>query len=173
MTLASEHEAAMRLINSSIEQNTCGHHPIASHNDTIVTGAQLDELAGGGETVLHSHPCGGSYNDRGDPASWDFSKTDFTADGQWHTLDLSDIVPEGATLIHLGVGAVIAYANSYIQFRKNGIVNDINKKVIVILFGNKEYYEEAWVACDANRKIEYWMSNRTWVQLDMVVRGWF
>lgn len=114
-----------------------------------------------------------SYNDRGDPASWDFSKTAFTADGAWHVLDLSSIVPEGATVIHLGIGAVIAYSNSYIQFRKKGNINDINKKVIVILFGNKEYYEEAWVACGTDRKIEYWMSNRTWVQLDVMVRGWF
>lgn len=114
----------------------------------------------------------GGYIDRGDPASYDFSKADFSTDGQWHVLDLSNIVPAGTTLVHLSIGAVIAYANSYIQFRKNGIVNDINKKIIVILFGNKEYYEDAQVACDADRKIEYWMSDRTWVTLDMLVRGW-
>lgn len=34
-------------------------HTIASHSDTNVTGAQLTELAGGGETALHSH-AGGS-----------------------------------------------------------------------------------------------------------------
>lgn len=114
-----------------------------------------------------------AYNDRGDLPSYDFSKTDFTKDGEWHVLNLSDKVPEGTTLIHLGVAAVIAYNNSYIQFRKNGNVNNINKNVIVIRLGNKEYYEDRWVACDEGRKIEYWMSNRTWVQLDVFVRGSF
>jgi hypothetical protein len=35
-------------------------HNIASHSDTTATGAQLNELVGGGETALHSHAGGAS-----------------------------------------------------------------------------------------------------------------
>jgi len=34
-------------------------HSVASHSDTSATGAQLDELIGGGQTSLHSHSGGG------------------------------------------------------------------------------------------------------------------
>lgn len=34
-------------------------HSIASHIDTSATGAELDELTGGGDTSLHSHTAGG------------------------------------------------------------------------------------------------------------------
>lgn len=141
--------------------------------DCPMNGQMLRYNASNGlwECVTLNAPSG-QYHDRGDPSSWDYSKADLSTDGAWHTLDLFSIVPVGTTLVHLFVAAVIAYPNSYIQFRKNGVVNDINKKVIVILFGNKEYYEEVWIACDADRKIEYWMSNRTWVQLDVLIRGW-
>lgn len=138
----------------------------------MTTGAQLNELSGGGETALHSHPCSGNYSDRGDPSSWDFSKTDFSTDGQWHVLDLSNIVPEGTMIVHLKIKAQIAYNNSIIAFCKKGITNKLNGTTLMIRHGNNEYYEEAWVACDADRKIEYWTSNRIWVILDMLVRGW-
>ena len=117
-------------------------------------------------------PVPGSYVDRGDPASWDYSKADLTTDGQWHTLDLSSIVPEGATLVHLKIKAQIAYNNMIIGFCKKGIVNKQNGATLMIRHGNNEYYEEAWVACDADRKIEYWTSDQTWVMLDILVRGW-
>ena len=49
--------AALEALNIAIERNT-GEHMIANHSDTITTGAELDELSGGGEIVLHSHAGG-------------------------------------------------------------------------------------------------------------------
>ena len=123
------------------------------------------------EAATPTAPAPVSYYDRGDPSSWDFSKADFSTDGQWHVLDLSSIVPMGTTLVHLKIKAQIAYNNSIIAFCKNGSINKLNGTTLMIRHGNNEYYEEVWVACDTDRKIEYWMSNRTWVILDMLVRG--
>ena len=117
-------------------------------------------------------PTGEGYTDRGDPPSYDFSKTDFTTDGEWHVLDLSGIVPEGTTLVHLLIGANTAYNNSWIRFCKKGLVNKLNCAWVNVRHGNSLYYKSKWVACDADRKIEYWMSNRTWIQLDVLVRGY-
>lgn len=124
------------------------------------------------ENIIPSGTTG--YVDRGDPSSWDYSKTDFTTDGQWHVLNLSSIVPEGATVVHLSVYAYNAYAESWIFFCKKGIVNrTINREAMHVHHGgNIEYYESKWVACDSDRKIEYWMTNRTWGKIDLLVRGW-
>ncbi len=44
-------------------------HNVASHNDTDATGAELDELTGGGDTSLHSHSGTGAHviEDEGTP----------------------------------------------------------------------------------------------------------
>lgn len=75
-------------------------HMIASHSDITVTGAELEKLVNNN----YVEEIDMAYIDRGDPPSWDYSKTDFTTDGQWHTLNLRSIVPEGASLVHLRVG---------------------------------------------------------------------
>lgn len=49
-------------IEAGATQGGEGHpevHTIASHSDTTATGAELEELTGGGETTLHSHAGGG------------------------------------------------------------------------------------------------------------------
>jgi len=112
------------------------------------------------------------YVDRGDPSSWDFAKTDLTADGQYHTLDLSNIVPEGATIVHLLIHALTASNNSLIIFRKKGNVNEVNREILYVHHGNSTYLDSKWVTCDADRKIEYWTTNVVWTSLDITVRGW-
>jgi hypothetical protein len=112
------------------------------------------------------------YIDRGDPSSADFSKTDFSINGQWHVLDLSDKVDEGATIIHFSVMVQSAVDDSTIVFVKNGSVNRKNGATIRVPHGSKEYFKSDWVACDSDRKVEYWISNVNWPILDFLVRGW-
>lgn len=116
-----------------------------------------------------------SYTDRGDPSSVDFSKTDFTADENWHVLDLSSIVPEGASLIHLSISALTEKKdkNSTIVFCKKGISNKLNVAKIGFHHGDKEYFEDKFVVCDTERKIEYLISNVNWIILNVSIRGWF
>ena len=115
----------------------------------------------------------GQYYDRGDPSSVDFSKADFATDGDWHVLNLSNIIPVGTTLVHLRVYAYTSSVPSWIFFSKNGSVNRTNRAAIAVRHGaNAEYYESVWVACDSDRKIEYMMSNYNWGALDVLVRGW-
>ncbi len=102
---------------------------IATHADTITTGAQLDELSGGGETALHSHtPVGGghSYVDRGDPSVYDFNIGGALRDGTWRELDLSAIVPISAIRVCIGVITNSNAANGYCMFRKKGNTNTYN-----------------------------------------------
>lgn len=135
-------------------------HLMSTQNPHCVTAGQL------GLTGL-------SYTDRGDPASWDFSKADLSTDGAWHVLDLSPIVPDGVALIHLAIRAASAYNNQTIVFCKNGLVNKLNGLTIRVPHGgNQEYYKAGWVACGADRKLDYWTNNITWQALDVLIRGW-
>jgi hypothetical protein len=118
-------------------------------------------------------PCGVTgYTDRGDPSSVDFSKTDFSIDGNWHVLDLSEKVPEGATIVHFSIAALTAFNDQTIVFVKNGSVNKKNGATIRVPHGAKEYFQSDWVACDSDRKVQYWISDVAWTTLDFLVRGW-
>jgi len=64
-----------------------GGHNIASHSDTTVTGAELDELAGGGITTLHSH-ADLDYIKVTDTKAQNTNGGTFTA-GSWQTRDLT------------------------------------------------------------------------------------
>jgi hypothetical protein len=122
------------------------------------------------ENIMPSGATG--YTDRGDPSSADFSKTDFTIDGGWHILNLSSIVPEGAATVHFSIAALTAFNDQTIVFVKRGIVNKKNGATIRVPHGAKEYFKSDWVACDSDRKVEYWISPVTWITLDFLVRGW-
>lgn len=54
MSYTSIHSGAT--IDSAVSKAHDESHTLASHSDTTATGAQLDELVGGGSTGLHTHP---------------------------------------------------------------------------------------------------------------------
>ena len=112
------------------------------------------------------------YEDRGDPSTYDFIKTDFTTDGNWHDLDLSSIIPEETVLVHVRVRLSSSFLAG-LQFRKKGNSNTINVAVMKIQVAGVYYYEDFLVACDNDRKIQYLASNLAWTALDFSVRGWF
>lgn len=112
------------------------------------------------------------YVDREDPSAYDFTKEDLTTDLQWHDLDLSSIIPEGVNLIHMKV-RLSAFELGGFQLRKKGNTNDVNAATMKVQVANVYYYEDFFVTCDSNRKIQYLASNITWTNLDIVIRGWF
>lgn len=116
---------------------------------------------------------GHKYYDRGDPAAEDFSTADFTKDGTWHTLDLSSIVPEGTVMVYLRVRIQSNLANNAVSLRKHGNLYDINRAVVALQVAMLIYYQDKWVACDSNRKIEYHIPAGYWPIIDVSVRGWF
>jgi len=67
------------------------------------------------------------FEDRGDPAVYDYDKNDLTKDGAWHDLDLSGIVPENAKAVFI-IGHVQGNGIDWtIMFRKNELVKKTSK----------------------------------------------
>lgn len=113
------------------------------------------------------------YHDRGDPASVDFQVGDLVTDGTWRDLDLSSIVPVGATAVSLKVALQDDAVNSAVLFRKNGNSNIFTSPAIDTQVANVTIRSNLIVSCDTNRIIEYNASNLTFTTINITVLGWW
>ena len=111
---------------------------------------------------------------RGDVSDWDFSATDFDVEGTWTDLDLSSIVPAGASWVLLRGQARATSCNRQILFRKNGYSGTRNaagpRTQMANVFIN-DY--SIIVECDSSRVVEYRKDTATWSNLDFTVAGWW
>jgi len=114
-----------------------------------------------------------NFVDRGDPAAWDFSVGNLTTDGDYHDLDLSGILPEGAIAVVLGAYVSDDAAASYVLFREKGNNNGYNTFGIYTQVAGIAVQGEGHIRCDANRAIQYRASNTTFTNISLLVRGWF
>lgn len=113
------------------------------------------------------------YVDRGDPAAYDFTLTDFTTDGAWHDLDLASLVPPGSSAAHLMSTIKDDLILSYIQFREESNTNAYNVSIALILAANLAFTNDHIVSCHPNSKIQYLASNTTFTEINLLVRGWW
>jgi hypothetical protein len=112
------------------------------------------------------------YVDRGDPAGYDFSTADFTRDGAWHALALSNIITDtDATAVHISVLFKDNLAGSWAQFRKNGNIYGYNHLVYYTAAANVYASMDGTVCVDIDRKIAYAIIAGM-DEISFVVRGW-
>lgn len=120
---------------------------------------------------VYSDRCYGTFHDRGDPASADYTQATLTLDSSWNDLDLSGIVPTGAKAVALRV-VITAGTGKYILFRRNGNSNIINISQVTqgSLTSTLAAVGDLVVPCDANQVIEYYGTGGT---LEVTVKGWW
>lgn len=113
------------------------------------------------------------YQDRGDPAVYDYDKDDLTKDGAWHDLDLSHIAPVCTHAVLL-VGHVEGNGVDWkISFRKKGNVNEVNHGGMETLRAGVERCRMMICSVNASRVLQYKADNKAWAILDLAVRGWW
>lgn len=101
---------------------------------------------------------GAITSNRGDPANPDFSRLagTLTCDGNFHTLDLSSIVPAGMRFVLLRFSGVSgASVNSYFMVANNTDSNYGNASYVYAIANNGYVGKDMLVACDANRYVKY------------------
>lgn len=113
------------------------------------------------------------FVDRGDPATFDFDKDDFTKDGTWRNIDISAIIPVSAKAILIGLETETPIANKEIIFRKYGNSNPDNHCGAQTLSANKLRHSGCVVAVDNNQRLDYKIDSATWTTLDVLIRGWW
>jgi len=111
--------------------------------------------------------------DRGDPVISDFILADFTADGLWHELDLTGIIPNNTYGIIIAIEFSNTNANKEFRIRKEGNVNDANALRGFSQAANTRNYVEGTVFCDTNNRIEYYIQAGGWLTFYLRVIGWF
>jgi len=123
--------------------------------------------------MFFSRPAGHKYVDRGDIDAYDFEVGDLTCDWTWRELDFSAIVPANAVAVHLQVIVRDDSAISNLQLRKKGFSNEINIGRVTTQNNLASLYAHIIQPCDADRIIEYRVTNTTWNTIALTVFGWF
>lgn len=115
----------------------------------------------------------GLFFDRGNFSNYDKTLGNFTLDGTYRDWDLSAIVPAGAKGVLLRVLAKSAAAGLSFRVRKNGTASTTNFASYWSKAGSVYDGGELTVSCDANRVIEYAGDAGAWVELNVMVSGWW
>jgi len=124
------------------------------------------------DAYLATHPALSSFVDRGDNDGWDFFSGDFIKDNTWRDLDLSAIVPAGATWVLLRFNLETTIQEKSFYLRKKGNTSAANSIHLVTQDANVKLGGSYLVQCDANRVIQYNAAVATWTTLYINVNGW-
>ena len=115
-----------------------------------------------------------SFTDRGDPAAFDFTLSDFTTDGNWHSTDLSTIIsPSNVKVVLMRFQIESAEANKSVRLRTTGSNNEISVSEAVTQVINIPIILEAMIPLTSDKFIEYSIPSADYTNLNLVVKGWW
>ena len=120
-----------------------------------------------------SRPGGHKYIDRGDIEANDYLIGDLTADGAWHDLDLSGIIPIGTALCMLLVSLNSSILSKMMKFRTKGDSGAYNAPLVMASVINQTFYTSLVVHPDSDRVVEYMLSDAGIISITIIVQGWF
>lgn len=113
------------------------------------------------------------YIDRGDPAVTDFDFAYFSVTNAWTEFDLSAIVPAGAKAVNLTCTLRATSINRKIQFRRHENVNDKSRSRMFTQVANQFITKDLVIACDENRKLDYFRDLIGINSASVDVKGWW
>lgn len=114
-----------------------------------------------------------SFVHRTPPGGWDWATGDFTANGNWHDLDCSGIVPAGAKAIlfnHYGRSGVAG--RTFLLRYPNDPYNWANLGFTTAVAGIG-FFNCTVVPCASNRHIEYRLTAVVWGAAYLNIIGWW
>lgn len=114
-------------------------------------------------------PC---YVNRGDATGTDFTMADLTMDWGVHYLDLSGIIPEGATAVHLYFAFVANAAGTCMWLQPSDCVHCFSALGMTSQVANIEIDCDGFVALGPDRKIKYQGGAPPMTAVFIHVRGW-
>ncbi len=97
----------------------------------------------------------------------------FKTDGGTYELDMSSIIPSGATVIALVATLANTATKKYIAIRKKGQANWLNRFVIRSQDSGTDNDINAVLSCASDRVFEYFTSDSTFLNITLTVMGWW
>jgi len=122
--------------------------------------------------MFFSRANGSKYTDRGDLASPDFTLGDFNTDNTARDLDLSGKVPKGTKQVILEFFCNAIEAGASVGFHCGGYSNWSNQLRAYNLVEPQGVRCWGIISCDANRVIQYKITDSTWSAIDLNIVGW-
>lgn len=113
------------------------------------------------------------FVDRGDVASSDMGVGDFWKDGQWHTIELSSIVPEGAKAVLFYFAIRSTAVAKKVYFRTHDNAHAFNVSAVRQTVANVVMQQDMVCPIDWARRIEYRVDSGTWSTISFTVKGWW
>lgn len=118
------------------------------------------EIFGGGLQFVH----------RGSITGYDL--TNPTTDGQWHTWNLSPIVPVGAQLVTVAIQMADDLCGQYVVLQATGYESNVEGwQDYTQVAGRAQFH--VWTIPLVNQSIRYLFSNTTWTTTRLTVLGWW
>lgn len=114
-----------------------------------------------------------SYVDRGAASASDWVVGDFTTDDAWHDLDVSSVVPAGASAIHFAFMVRDNLVGVYAGIRGKAHPSEWNRVFLLSQVANILIGIDCIVACDNPPVIQYKFSATAFTSIYLIVRGWW
>lgn len=111
--------------------------------------------------------------DRGNLTAWDFVLSAATLDGASHDLDLSSIIPAGATFVLLILAVRPILVGNYFYIKNKGFANSVNALYIYGQVANVYIGAMAIISLPADRVLEYLAQASSFDAAIIAVSGWF
>lgn len=110
---------------------------------------------------------------KADQESYDFTINDFTADYQYHDLDLSGIIPAGTVAIVLWGAFRSDAPDTEACFAKAGNSGNYLKSLLIQPVFNIGKGINCIVPVSSDLKIKYRFSNVNYSYINLIIAGWF
>ncbi len=115
----------------------------------------------------------GIYRDRGSYAIGEVRQIgDFTADGAWHELDLSDVIDQHAKAAEIRIKASATAINKTIRLRPHGTTSTWHTCILNTQIANVLINSTVAIGVDLDGKIDYEI-DPAFTLLGFIVRGWW
>lgn len=113
------------------------------------------------------------YVDRGRAHPPDFVVENLTLDGEWHTLDFSNVCPEGTSALNIQIKAKSDALGKVIRFRKDSISGTLNTCVARFAVVDIDTNFSFIMGVTAARTMDYSITAGTYALFGIRTRGWF
>ena len=124
-------------------------------------------------TVEQVSQTAAGFVDRGDPSAADWTHADLSlSTSHWADLDLSGVVPAGATLVALRVLVATTASAAGLQFREKGNSNDYNVDQVDVVL-NQQNFGTVFVVPSSARVVQYRAVASTTLTAQITVGGWW
>jgi len=114
-----------------------------------------------------------NYVDRGDASAWDFTITDFPIIGALTDISFASIVPVGTKRISARVQVTSNAVGRLFSLCKKGYTQGYNMAMITALVANYSFIMDLEIDLDSNRMASYYLSENTFTEISIFVRGWW